>query len=93
MGGGTGVAEIPVDKQEMKVYPVPAPDVVTVELPVITNLKNGRLMVCGLDGRSLPERTVISRKTRISLSGLSSGVYIIRFAGCNETMTAKIIKQ
>ena len=91
--GGTKVPEIPLNENNMLVYPVPATDHVMVVLPERVNLKKGRLSICDLNGRTVFEQAVLSRSTRVSLSGLGAGVYIIRFSGSNETLTAKVIRR
>ena len=91
--GGTYLSDLLKNEHRLIVYPVPAGDHITLCLPESISLKNSSIIVCNMQGCTLLEQPALSHIMNINLSGLSSGVFIIRFKGCNEILTTKIIRQ
>jgi len=90
--GGTGISGPGADAGKMIVYPVPARDLLNVVLPENISLKNAVFSIYDIHGRLKLGQDVISHSTKLSLSSLSSGIYIIRFSNGAETLSSKIIR-
>ena len=78
----------------LKAYPLPAANVITVEHQKINGA--GKITINSLEGRTFKTVKPVtgSSHTPVDLSGLSSGVYVIKLQnGDSETESIKIVKQ
>jgi len=82
-----------LDKVEIKIFPNPTTERVTLEISGWQELKTGRFQLYSLMGQLLQDAPVFSLSTEINLSGLSNGAYILRVFINDETEEWKIIKQ
>ena len=82
-----------LDKVEIKIYPNPTTERVTLEISGWQELKTGRFQLYSLMGQLLQDSPVYSLSTEINLSGLTNGAYILRVFINDETEEWKIIKQ
>ena len=77
---------------EMKIYPNPAAEQITLEIAGWENLQIGILILYSLNGQLLQEQKIHSLTTPISLSGLPKGVYILKVFINDQTEDWKIVK-
>jgi hypothetical protein len=77
---------------EMKIYPNPTTENVTLEITNMENLSTGNFKLYSLPGQLLQEHPVHSSSTAISLAGLPTGTYILKVYINNRTEDWKIIK-
>ena len=73
---------------EIKVYPNPASDQITVE-----NLQNGRVEILNITGSVLISQQITSNKATIAVNEFPTGVYILKTISNGNTTTRKFIKQ
>lgn len=66
-----------IAKVEIKIYPNPTTEKITLEILGWESLKTGVFKLCSLNGVLLQEQPVHSITTTISLAGLPKGVYIL----------------
>jgi len=74
-----------------KVYPMPATNVLNVELIDSTAIQQAVIM--DMQGRIIAEQQVNSATTQINTSGLSAGMYILQLKGKDQEATMRFIKQ
>ena len=77
---------------EMKIYPNPATEQITLEIAGWENLQTGILKLYSLNGQLLQEQKVNAFTTPISLSGLPKGVYILKVYLNDQTEEWKVVK-
>jgi len=77
---------------EMKIYPNPTTEKITLEISGWKDLKTGIFKLFSLNGQLLQEQPVHSTATVISLTGLSSGAYILKVFINDTTEDWKVIK-
>jgi len=77
---------------EMKIYPNPATEKITLEISNFEKLQTGVFKLYNLNGQLLQECPVHSVSTEVSLSGLASGTYILKVFMNDKTEEWKIIK-
>lgn len=82
---GVGIEEGPV---EISVYPIPAVDVLNIDLD-----SDGKVCIYSLDGRKVYDAEMSQGKTDIDISSLEAGNYIIEFLSDEKTSRMKFIKQ
>ena len=75
----------------MEVYPNPVANTINVERRGSSDA-NAIVQVTDVSGRVLRSVSVTEDKTTIDLSGLSSGVYLIRYSDNSHQQTFKINK-
>jgi len=78
---------------EMKIYPNPATEKITLEITNLQDLQTGVFKLYNLNGQLLKECPVHSVSTELSLAGLSAGTYILKVFMNDKTDEWKIIKQ
>jgi hypothetical protein len=77
---------------EIKIYPNPTTEKITLEIPGWENLQTGNFKLYSLTGQLLQEQRVHSATTSVSLAGLPKGTYILKIYINNRTENWKIIK-
>jgi hypothetical protein len=82
-----------ISQVEIKIYPNPTTEKITLEILNIQNLSVGNFKLYSLNGQLLQERTVHSITTEVSLAGLSNGAYILKVQINDRVEDWKIIKQ
>jgi hypothetical protein len=78
---------------EIKIYPNPTTEKITLEISVWENLQTGTFKLFSLTGQLLQEQPVHSATTTVSLAGLPKGTYLLKVSINNRTEDWKIIKQ
>lgn len=89
-GGGVPVAvkDIPLMTVKLNVFPNPVCDVITVE-----SMPNSNLSVYNITGKLMYNQRSDGRITKLDLSRLPNGIYIIRQLGDSTVATSKVIKK
>jgi len=78
---------------EMKIYPNPATEKITLAISNMENLQTGTLQLYNLNGQLIQTQPVLSATNEISLAALSKGTYILKVQINEKTENWKIIKQ
>ena len=86
-GSNIGIAE-PAGAVPVKLWPNPAGEWVTVSAD-----KAYHVSVYNPDGRLLRQQQLRSTTDRLSLSGLPTGLYLLRFADGGKSFVARLMKQ
>ena len=82
-----------IAQTEIKIYPNPTTEHVTLEIAGWETLQNGNFKLFYLTGQLLQEHPVHSLTTTISLATLPRGAYILKVHINGKTENWKIIKQ
>lgn len=82
------VEDVPVPRLEISIYPNPASTHITIEIPY-----QGQLSVLNLQGQELIIHQIEEQKTRIDISTLPSGVYLVKVTGEKGVQVVKFVKQ
>jgi len=77
---------------EMKIYPNPATEKITLSISNMEKMQNGTLQLYTLNGQLLQTRLLSEAEVEISLAGLSKGTYILKVQINEKTENWKIIK-
>ena len=81
-----------IAQTEIKIYPNPTTEKVTLEISGWETLRNGNFTLYSLTGQLLQDHPVHSLTTTVSLSTLPKGTYILKVQINNKTEDWKIIK-
>jgi len=90
----TGLCETPttvteIDAPQITIYPNPATSFVFIENSIFENY---RVEIYNLTGEEIrAPQNILSNKTELDISGLKSGIYIIRITGNNFSESKKLI--
>ena len=82
-----------VAQTEIKIYPNPTTEKITLEISGWKSLQTGRFSLYTLTGQLLQEQPVSSATTTVSLAGFATGVYMLKVRMNDITEEWKIIKQ
>ena len=77
---------------EMKIYPNPATEKITLAISNMEKLQTGTLQLYTLNGQLLQTRLLREAEVDISLVGLSKGTYILKVQINETTENWKIVK-
>ncbi len=72
----------------LNIYPNPAIDNITLE-----TTSKGSLSIHNISGQLLIQHEITEQTTTVDVSGLKSGVYLVKVVGTNSTQVGKVIKQ
>ena len=81
-----------IAQTEIKIYPNPTTENVTLEISSWENLTKGTFILFSFIGQKLQEKTVNSSSTTISLANLPKGTYILKVYINDRNEEWKIIK-
>jgi hypothetical protein len=81
-----------LDHVEIKIYPNPTTEKITLAIADWSSLKTGIFKLFTLSGQLLQEQPVHSHTTEVSLAGLAHGAYILKVQINGITEDWKIIK-
>jgi len=82
-------AEI-LDVNDIKIFPIPAKDFVTIEIPQLK--RKSSVTITDLFGKEILTRQINGKNIQIKLGGLSNGVYILKYSNEFTNLTKKIVK-
>ena len=86
----TGINEVDNKNLSMKIYPNPAQQSFTIELP---QQQNFNLFVYDVTGRKVVQRTNTTGAVSINCSGFTSGIYFVQAVNEKNSLSCKLIKQ
>jgi len=78
---------------EMKIYPNPAAEKITLAISNLEKMQNGTLQLYSMNGQLLQTQPIHSATSEISLAGLATGSYILKVQINDTTENWKINKQ
>ena len=81
-----------IARVEMKIYPNPATEKITLAISNMEDLQAGILQLYSLSGQLLQTQPVYSATTEVLLAGLAKGAYILKVQINERTEDWKIIK-
>lgn len=87
----TSTTKIISNSNELKVYPNPSTNIITIEAQFNENY--GTLRIFNINGQELIKQIVKQKETQIDISKLPKGIYFIKIENDNSTKDCKIIKQ
>ena len=76
---------------ELKVYPNPAYDELSLDLP--ESVTNGNFIILDINGKEVLELANYNANEKIDVSNLTAGVYFIRITSGGSEFTAKFTKK
>lgn len=89
-----GVNENHLNKDDLKLYPQPAGDAVTLELQTATGAEPDHLVICDQLGRTVKEEVIsfYQNKVLLKLDGLNEGVYSLSLiSGKTQTVSKRFV--
>ena len=87
MRGPTGLEEA-YEKGSIKIYPNPAKNVVSVEVPEKEIATKVQLL--NAIGQTVAEQVPTSDLTKLNIENLPNGIYFIKISNANSSITKKI---
>jgi hypothetical protein len=90
----SGVDDTPLTDEEIKVYPLPAEDIVTLESEAFTRGSSVKIELLDYTGRIVCQEIFsdISGSLQLSLKNLASGVYFARIFYDNKVSVVKVAR-
>jgi photosystem II stability/assembly factor-like uncharacterized protein len=92
----TGGINVGINEQQqsfnLKIYPNPTIDKITIELSETINISNTSVSVYGIDNKELIYREVSGLKTEIDISSFPAGVYFIKLISSDKNTTLGVGK-
>jgi len=91
---GTNNQVVQPQTTQMRVYPNPVGDILTIEIPE-SSRGTGSIEIYSMDGRLIQtlRSSMVNSTTQINVSSLSQGVYICRIRTGNQTSSIQFVKQ
>jgi len=75
----------------MHIFPNPASDVITVEIPSLTNSK--MIAIYNVEGQLILQQPMLQAKTEINISGLATGIYVLKLYSDEKTRVTRFVKE
>jgi hypothetical protein len=84
---------VPESKQliKLKVFPNPATNWLSVEIPAFINDKHSLLQIVDINGKTLLEQTPVSSKTHLNVAHLPAGIYVLKLMYDGTFVTKRFI--
>lgn len=86
---GTGIHDVRASDL-INVYPNPASNQLFIEL---NDFKNTKVEIFNIEGKLLQRTTLISSKTTLEISNLTSGIYFVKIKSDKGVVMKKVIKE
>ncbi|MCE9539630.1 MAG: T9SS type A sorting domain-containing protein [Bacteroidetes bacterium] len=86
----TGINEVDNTDLIMKIYPNPAQQLFTIELPTDRNFT---ISIFDITGRKVQEKKNVTGTVKVDCSGFSSGIYFVQAMNEKAVLTSKFIKE
>ena len=86
-----GVNETTADAMEVKLYPNPVVNNLTIELNNNNTLHHATVQLININGKTVLTKTLTASKTVLETSNLRSGMYLIKVQTNKNTVTRKVI--
>jgi endoglucanase len=92
-GGLLATEDFDIVASELRVYPIPATDLLKINLPVSVQIK--QIALIDVSGKVVLKKTLENNNTNYNLdiSTIPSGMYLVNFKSDDSAWTKKIIKQ
>ena len=87
-GGYVNIPDQIKNTQQIKIYPNPTSDDLTIE-----DLQKSTLEITNIQGQTILQQTLQQGKTDIDIRRLAKGVYILRLCSNDKTVVTKIVKE
>jgi hypothetical protein len=83
----------PISNSELSVYPNPAVNFISLELPGLVLDSNSRLQVFNLNGQLVLEKSIIDESSlqNIEINNLTSGFYVVKLTTGSQSFSEKLI--
>jgi hypothetical protein len=91
-GGGLGIPETTLTKN-LKVYPNPATNSLTLNLSQMQQQQNASLSIYDIQGKQLLQQNISEAQTQINISNFAKGIYIVKLQTDKETLQSKFVKE
>jgi photosystem II stability/assembly factor-like uncharacterized protein len=86
-----------IDKKQqissLKIYPNPATDLISIELPESGSNMNGTVSIYRMSGQELIQQQVQDSRTEINVSSLPKGIYFVRLVNNEKIDYGKFVKE
>ena len=86
--GGVGINDLNQTANTLTLYPNPASNKFTISTP-----SKGSISILNISGQQILQQKITEQTTTVDVSGLKSGVYILRLKSDQTVATTKFIKQ
>lgn len=85
----------PISNTDLSVYPNPANNFISLELPGLVLDSNSKLQLFNLNGQLVFEKSIQDRNSleNIQINSLKSGLYIVKFTNESQSLTEKLMVQ
>jgi hypothetical protein len=90
---GVGMGENAIPDNQIIIYPNPAADQITIEIPKSEKNMNGTITIFGMSGQVLMQQQVQASITEINVSSLPKGIYFVRLVYNEKIEFGKFIKE
>ncbi len=80
--------EPPLEQPQISIFPNPATTTITIETP-----STGHISIFNSSGQELLNQVITEPTTTIDVSGLKSGIYLVKVVGENGVQVGKFIKE
>jgi len=87
------VKENKIEPTGILVYPNPATNYITIEIPLISNQKNYIVSIYNSVGQLLQQQRLDEVKSEINISRLAKGVYLVKLFNNENTVEKIIVKE
>ena len=83
-----GVTDIYTANNHVNFYPNPTADLLNIEL---NKAQNGTISITDVDGKVVLRKDLTAKNTKINVSNLAKGLYLIKINIDGQTLTNKLI--
>jgi hypothetical protein len=87
----TAVSNFDGDQLMVQAYPNPVNNIITIQVDGARQL-NGTVTVADITGKQIMATATTEAKTNVNMTGLSSGVYFIKYVNGSHTQTFRVNK-
>jgi len=86
------IHEKSMTNNNLKIYPNPATDLISIEIPESGSNMNGTLSIYGMSGQELIQQHVQGSMSEINVSSLPKGIYFVMLINNDKLEYGKFIK-
>ncbi len=89
----TGIKNVPEDEITIMVYPNPANNQITIDIPAFGSTKNALLELSDVEGRLLKSEIISTSINQLDISYLSSGIYVLKVTDSKGIAVKRFTKE
>ena len=78
---------------QVNIYPNPATDMLTINLPGASTLHNTTLSIYNLQGQLLFQQAITQEKSYLNINTFAKGMYIVKICNDKNSLVSKFVKQ